>query len=465
MQSKAEAKAIELQFHGGSWGALLPFFVLVVGVIILALSGAPDERGFWPILLLALAIGLLLSKNRTDYANAVIDGMSERIVMVMILAWTLASVIGVFMSATGLVEGLSWLASQANLGGGGMIVASFLICCVVSVSTGSSFATILICAPILYPASGVLGAHLPLLAGAILGGATWGDCIAPISDTTIAAATSQDTDIGGTVRSRLKYVLPVGIASLLIYVAFALVGDADIQGSHVFSGSPRGLPMLLVPIVVVLLFLRGVHLMTGLLFGVVLGVILGLCLGLIQPTQLLSLDLENFTAKSLVIDGFNRSVGLSFFTIFLMGLVGAFKASGIFAKLVEVASSRDQDHAGVEWWIGAMTSVAVLLTTHSVVAILLVGDFVNDAGSKARIHPYRRANLMSLVVCTFPFLFPYFIPVILLSSATSIGADYGIRSVTPLEAGMYNIVGWGLLVMVVLALGLGYGRARDKINA
>ena len=32
--------------------------------------------------------------------------------------------------------------------------------------------------------------------------------------------------------------------------------------------------------------------------------------------QLFSLDLENFTAKSFIIDGINRAVGISFFTIF-----------------------------------------------------------------------------------------------------------------------------------------------------
>jgi len=39
-----------MAFWGGIWGALLPFLVFVSGVIAIALSGAPDERGFWPVL-------------------------------------------------------------------------------------------------------------------------------------------------------------------------------------------------------------------------------------------------------------------------------------------------------------------------------------------------------------------------------------------------------------------------------
>ena len=53
-----------IAFYGGSWGAILPFIIFISGVITIALSGAPDERGFWPILLLALGAGLFLAKDR-----------------------------------------------------------------------------------------------------------------------------------------------------------------------------------------------------------------------------------------------------------------------------------------------------------------------------------------------------------------------------------------------------------------
>jgi len=43
-----------LNFYGGAVGAIFPFLVFVAGVIFIALSGAPDERGFWPVLFLAL---------------------------------------------------------------------------------------------------------------------------------------------------------------------------------------------------------------------------------------------------------------------------------------------------------------------------------------------------------------------------------------------------------------------------
>jgi Na+/H+ antiporter NhaC len=432
-------------------------------VVVVALSGSPDERGFWPILIMALCLGLLLARERQSYCQSVIEGMSQPIVMIMITAWMLASVIGVLMSISGLVEGLAWVAQQLHLGSVGIVVMSFLICCAVAVSTGTSFGTILICGPILFPAGCLLGAHGATLAGAIIGGATFGDCIAPISDTTIASALSQGADIGGTVRSRLKYVLPATAAALILYTASASIQGQPIQeGATTLAGDPRGLPMLLVPVVIIVLLLRGRHLLHGLLYGVLAGVCVALVFGLISWQQVFSLDPDSFTARSFIIDGINRAVGISFFTILLLGLVATIKASGLLARLVSYSARHSVTLRQTETWISMSVGVVVLLTCHSIVAVLTVGEYAKQTGERVGIHPYRRANLLSLVVCTFPFLLPYFIPVILMANTTASGADYGIDPVSPLQAGLHNFFSAVLLLMVLLAVSLGYGRRSDS---
>ncbi len=453
----------EVRFYGGAIGAILPFFVFVSGVVAVALSGAPDERGFWPVLILALCLGLILARDRKNYCISVIEGMSQSIVMIMITAWMLASIIGVLMSTTGFVDALIWTAGRLHMGGTGFVFSSFLICCLVSVSTGSSFGTILICGPILFPAGGLLGAHTATLAGAILGGATFGDCIAPISDTTIASALSQKADIGGTVRSQLKYVLPAGAAGLVLYTLSSVLRNNPVQDKSTgLAGDPHGLPMLLIPVVIIYLLLKGKHLLHGLLTGLMVGVILALIFKLMPLRQLFSLDLKNFTASSFIIDGINRAVGISIFTILLMGLISTLKASGLLSRLVEYSSRRSRTVKQTESWISAAVGAAVLLTCHSIVAILTVGEFARQTGEKIGIHPYRRANLLSLVVCTFPFLLPYFIPVILMANTTSSGSPYNIPPVSPLQAGLHNFFSWALLGMVLLALTVGFGRYSDS---
>lgn len=453
-----------ISFYGGVIGALFPFLVFIIGVVTIALSGAPDERGFWPVLILALSLGLLIAKDKNAYCLSVIEGMSQQIVMIMITAWMLASMVGVLLSVTGFVEALTWTASQLDLSGTAFIVASLLICGLVSLSTGSSFGTILICGPILYPAGGLLGAHLPTLAGAIIGGATFGDCIAPISDTTIASALSQHAEIGATVRSRLKYVIPASLVALVLYGVSASQGGQVLVGDGPdVSGDPAGLPMLIVPVVIIYLFLKGKHLLYGLLVGVMVGVVTGLALGLLPVSEVLSLDLEHFTAKSFVIDGINRAVGISFFTILLMGLVATLQASGLLNQLVDYATHRSKTIRHAEGWISGTVGAAVLLTTHSIVAILTVGEFTRQTGEQMGIHRNRRANLLSLWVCVFPFLLPYFIPVILTANATLSGEAYGIATVPPLQVGLYNFFSWALLLMVLIAVLSGFGREKDQL--
>ena len=80
-------KAEPLFFLGGDIGVFAPFAVFLAGVGWLGLSGAPDERGFWPVLLVALAVGLVLSRDRSRFADEVISGMSRPLVAIMILAW------------------------------------------------------------------------------------------------------------------------------------------------------------------------------------------------------------------------------------------------------------------------------------------------------------------------------------------------------------------------------------------
>ena len=61
-----------LAFHGGVLGALAPFALFLGGVAWLGLTGAPDETGFWPVLLAAIALGLFVARDRTAYADALV---------------------------------------------------------------------------------------------------------------------------------------------------------------------------------------------------------------------------------------------------------------------------------------------------------------------------------------------------------------------------------------------------------
>ena len=454
----------ELRFYGGSGGALAPFAVFLSGVAWLSFAGAPNERGFWPVLLAAIAVGLLLSRDRHAYAEAAIGGMSQRIVMVMIMAWLLAGVLGSLMNASGFVDSLILVAAQSGVSGRGYVAAAFLVCCLVSTSTGTSLGTILLCAPLLYPAGGALQASPAALIGAIIGGATFGDNISPVSDTTIASATSQEADIGGVVRSRLKYALPAAGVALVFYVALgsAESGSSSDPGSQI-TGNATALLMLLSPAVAIGVLLARRHLLEGLIFGILAALLVGLAFGLLSPGDILAIDTETYSARGLIVEGMERGVGIAIFTILLMGLVAGLEGSGLLERMIGWASARATNVRRAELWIFSTVSAAVLLTTHSVVAILTAGKFTREVGTKHGISAYRRANLLDITVCTYPFLLPFFIPTILAASTTTSGAAFGMPAVSPLTVGLYNFHSWALLAVVVGAVWTGWGRSRSEI--
>ena len=361
------------------------------------------------------------------------------------------------------MESLVWLAQATGVEGRGFVAASFLICCAVSTSTGTSLGTLILCAPLLYPTGGALGASPAILIGAILGGATFGDNISPVSDTTIASATTQQADLGGVVLSRLRYALP---AAGLALVAYVVLGGADASGvpeaAETVSGGPEALPMVLAPAFVIVLLLRRRHLVEGLLFGILAASGLGLALGLIDISEMLSINREEFTAQGLVIDGIERGLPVSVFTILLMGLVAGVEATGIVGRLIEAIRRRASTPRGAEASIFAATSAATLLTTHSTVAILAVGELARKTGERFGIEPYRRANLLDVTVCTYPFLLPYCIPTILAASLTASGKDFGVPQVSAFDAGMANFHSWALLAAIVVAILTGFGRSSSN---
>jgi Na+/H+ antiporter NhaC len=75
--------------------------------------------------------------------------------------------------------------------------------------------------PIAVPIATTLGLPVPLLLGAALSGAIFGDHASPISDTTVLASMASATDHIDHVRTQLPYaLLAAGIAA----IGFLLIG-------------------------------------------------------------------------------------------------------------------------------------------------------------------------------------------------------------------------------------------------
>ena len=83
----------------------------------------------------------------------------------------------------------------------------FLVSAFIAFSVGSSWGTFAIMIPIAVPIATTLGLPVPLLLGAAISGAIFGDHASPISDTTVVASMASATDHIDHVRTQLPYAL------------------------------------------------------------------------------------------------------------------------------------------------------------------------------------------------------------------------------------------------------------------
>ncbi|MBC52966.1 MAG: Na+/H+ antiporter NhaC [Gammaproteobacteria bacterium] len=102
------------------------------------------------------------------------------------------------------------------------LAAGLVLCSVMSVATGTSWGTAGTLGVVLIGIGGTMGIPLPLVAGMIVCGATFGDKLSPVSDTTNLAAMSAGTSLFRHIGSMLYTTVPAFLVSLLIFVGLGL---------------------------------------------------------------------------------------------------------------------------------------------------------------------------------------------------------------------------------------------------
>lgn len=140
------------------------------------------------------------------------------IVFIMVLAYGMSSLLGELGTAEYLSAVLISFISPAVF-----TAVAFLFTCLLSFSTGTSAGTIAIMMPILLPMALSLNVHIPMIVGAIAGGAVFGDHTSPISDTTIMSCSAAGCDVVSHVKTQLPYSLCFGAGACILYLILGVI--------------------------------------------------------------------------------------------------------------------------------------------------------------------------------------------------------------------------------------------------
>ena len=119
-----------------------------------------------------------------------------------------------------------------------LYVLSFLAPIIFSTLTGTSWGSVGTIGVVLIGIAMALEANLGITAGAIIGGAYFGDKLSPLSDTTNLAALGAEVDLYDHIRSMLWTTLPSALAAAAVYYWMGNIYPPSIGGEELSQLKP-----------------------------------------------------------------------------------------------------------------------------------------------------------------------------------------------------------------------------------
>ena len=389
---------------------LLVFLALFFGAG-LYFTATGTEMGFYqlraPVAILpALALGAFLAWRRgIKPTETLLEGMGQSNVMLMCLVFLLAGAFATVSKAIGAVDAVVAL-GLGNLPPMLILPGMFLVSALVALAIGTSMGTIAAVAPIALGVATQGGFDLPLMVGAVIGGAMFGDNLSMISDTTIAATRSQGVRMKDKFRENFKIALP---AALLTAVLLFVLGDSGQTVAPSHHGWWLALPYLLV----LVLALIGMDVLLVLAIGIAVAGAFGFVAG-------------NYSAVQFGQDiyaGFESMIEIMLLSMLIGGLAELMRAAGgltwLSDRIRRFAGAHSSRRAG-EFSIASLSLATDVLTANNTVAILVSGPLAKDIADHHGVSRTRSASLLDIFSCIAQGVIPYGAQLLLAASLAKV---------------------------------------------
>ena len=406
--------------------ALLPiavFLVLYLGLGILFEYVLKIEMGFYQIpIVVAFLAAILVAclQNRSVKFDGKLElmakGVGDKNIMTMILIFMAA---GIFVGVTGRSSAEAAAYFLLSVAPAKLAVAVlFVVACFVSVAMGTSVGTITLLVPIAVPVAADSGFSLPLCVAAVMGGAMFGDNLSFISDTTIAACSTQGCQMKDKFRANFKIALPAALATLALILVISLRADVSVvpAGDHNL--------ILLIPYILVLIGgIAGLNVFVVLLVGIATGAIITLSTGQVTAFELLG----NMGSG---VSGMFETVMV---TILVSALCGLIRAYGGFESLLAFIRRVFKGKRGGQLGIGLLVGLMDIATANNTVAIVMAGPIAKEVSEEYGIDAKRSASLLDTFSCVFQGIIPYGAQMLVaISTCATLGYTVSAFEIIPL---------------------------------
>ena len=275
---------------------------------------------------------------------------------------------------------------------GNMLLAGlFVAACFISLSIGTSVGTIVALVPIAAGIAHSIDTSPAMLTAVIVGDSFFGDNLSFISDTTIAATSTQGCKLSNKFRVNFFIVFPAAFLILLIYIYLG----QDIS-------SPTQIPSVqyikIIPYLAVLLMaFFGMNVMAVLTVGIILTGIIGILTG----------SYDFFGWLGAMGDGIKNMGELIIITMMAGGLLEIVRMNGGIDYLIHLLTRRIESKRGAELSIAALVSLTNVCTANNTVAIITVGSIAKNIGDRFGLDNRKCASILDTFSCFVQGIIPY----------------------------------------------------------
>ena len=438
--------------YGGIFGACLPLIVMLGSILVMAALGMRSTKNFWSAGFFAVVTGFLVYKDKKRFQDAIIEGATDKTFGFMICCFLMAGIMSKILTSSHLVSGLLYGLAKLHVSAALIPILCFIICTILSTATGSAAGAMTTTAPVMLPLAFEMGCNINLVCGAIIAGSCFGDNLAPISDTTIASSLSQEVDVTRVVRSRLKYALIAGAISMVLYVVlgFAMAGEGVANELVVDGTYVSSLVFLILPVLIVIIMLRGGGLFTALLISEILGILMLFVFGFETPATLVASD-------GLIYNAFSGMLNSIIFILFIFIMVSIVKNAGLLEALLNRMRKYANSARSAEIVGGAMVSVMSVAISSGTSAIAFCGPIIRQLMRPFKVDRARSANILDGLGCGMGYLVPTN-PGCLQLAGFAVAAGAVAEGYSAISFVGYNFHSMALFLVFWFAILTGWGR-------
>lgn len=370
------------------------------------------------VCIIAICLGMTLERLQ----EVILSGFRKFALTGMILI-SVGMVVGTWI-ISGIVPSIIYYGLQIFTPSS-FLAVGFLICCIISFFTGSSYASLGTMGVAFMAIGYGMDINPGLTAGMAVSGAVFGDKMSPFSDTTNMAPAAAGTDIFAHIKSMFYTVIPSFVITTILYFVMGLkfnaASEESLQGIKAIivaldENFTISLLLLIVPILTIVLVARKVPAMIALMIGAFAGIFAAL---IAQPQFTFN---EVVTAMSTGFAGEFEEAALS--SLLNRGGISAMMSTIVYCIFalelgelmyeMEVLSVildkiKDKILKPCNLIIATLISclATVMLTTSQYMAILLPGEVFKSSYDKAKLAPYVLSRTLEDGGTIFSFLVPW----------------------------------------------------------